>query len=300
MRLDDFDDDIRVEDQRGQNFGRAGFGGGGGGMGGLLMGLLPMLLGRKMGFGTILIIGVVGYFLLNSGGGNQLADVSANGIGSEQNAGSDTQSTCNLDAASKEACDTLSSLDRTWASLMQGYERPRMVFYSNNGQSGCGAAQAAMGPFYCPTDNGIYLDTNFFKQLEQMGGSGDFARRYVIAHEVGHHIQTITGISNKVRQMQSRSSEAEGNQLQVRMELQADCLAGIWASKNASGIEQGDIEEGLRAAHAIGDDTLMKNAGRSPVESMFTHGTSEQRKEALNRGLNSGDPSSCNYFQGIF
>ena len=132
-----------------------------------------------------------------------------------------------------------------------------------------------------------------------MGAGGDFAYAYVVAHEVGHHIQNITGVADKVRQRQSRVSQAEGNQLQVRMELQPDCYAGVWAGRNANRIEPGDIEEGMRAANAIGDDTLMKQSGQNPVESMFTHGTSQQRMDALKRGLDSKNPSSCNYFEGV-
>jgi predicted metalloprotease len=134
----------------------------------------------------------------------------------------------------------------------------------------------------------------------QMGAGGDFAYAYVVAHEMGHHIQNVTGVADKVRQMQSRVGQTEGNQLQVRMELQADCYAGVWAAKNANRIEPGDIEEGMRAANAIGDDKLMRQAGRSPVESMFTHGSSEQRMAALKRGLQTGEPNQCNFFQGVF
>ena len=298
MRLDDFDDGIRVEDQRGGGFG--GGSGGGGGIFGLFFGLLPMLLGRKMGCGTVLIIAVVGYFLFSSGG-LSLGNLASSGNGSQnQAAGTDTSSSCSIDAGSKEACDTLSSLDKTWGQMIQNYQRPKLVFYSNSGQSGCGAAQSAMGPFYCPSDQGVYLDTAFFAQMDQqMGAGGDFARRYVVAHEVGHHIQNVTGTADQVRRMQSQVSKADGNQLQVRMELQADCYAGVWAAKNSAGIEPGDIEEGMTAANAIGDDTLMKQAGQRPVESMFTHGTSEQRMAALKKGLQSGNPNSCNYFEGI-
>jgi uncharacterized protein len=156
-----------------------------------------------------------------------------------------------------------------------------------------------MGPFYCPTDKGVYLDTGFFQQLKQMSGGGDFAYAYVIAHEVGHHIQNLTGTADKVRRAQSRVGQAEGNQLQVRMELQADCYAGVWAANNANRMEVEDIEEGMQAANAIGDDTLMQQAGQRPVESMFTHGTSEQRMAALKKGLQTGNPNSCNFFEGI-
>ncbi|APG62473.1 zinc metalloprotease [Sphingorhabdus lutea] len=306
MRLDDYDDGIQVRDQRGGNFGGGGgLGGGGGGLG-LLLSFLPMLLGnRKMGCGTILIIGVVGYFLV-AGGGLNLGSMLGGGQPATQGqvqgqGGSNLEESCNIDASSREVCNTLSSLDKTWGQMIQGYTRPTLTFFSQNGQSGCGAAQSAMGPFYCPADNGVYLDNDFFSELDQkFGAAGDFARRYVIAHEVGHHIQTITGISAKVRQLQSRASEAEGNALQVRMELQADCLAGVWAAKNKDRLESGDIEEGMRAANAIGDDTLMRNAGRRPVPESFTHGTSEQRKQWLNRGLQSGNPNNCNTFEGIF
>jgi predicted metalloprotease len=158
-----------------------------------------------------------------------------------------------------------------------------------------------MGPFYCPLDQTVYIDLSFFQQMQrQFRVSGDFAYAYVIAHEVGHHIQNITGVADKVRDRQARVSSADGNQLQVRMELQADCYAGVWANKNKNRLEAGDIEEGMRAANAIGDDTLMRNAGQQPVESMFTHGTSEQRMAALQRGLKTGDPQQCNFFQGIF
>jgi predicted metalloprotease len=195
--------------------------------------------------------------------------------------------------------------ESTWSDIFAQagarYQPAKLEFYQGDGQSGCGAAQAAMGPFYCPADQGIYLDTSFFQQLDQMtGGQGnDFAYAYVVAHEIGHHIQTITGTADQVRQAQARIGQAQGNALQVRMELQADCYAGVWAARNAERIEPGDIEEGMRAANAIGDDTLMKQAGHAPVESMFTHGTSEQRMAALQLGLKSGDPNSCDFFQGV-
>ena len=147
-----------------------------------------------------------------------------------------------------------------------------------------------MGPFYCPADRSIYLDTGFFDELAtRFGAAGDFAQAYVIAHEVGHHIQTLTGISDQVRNAQRRASQADGNALQVKMELQADCYAGVWAAQNADRIEPGDVEEGMTAANAIGDDTLQKAAGRRPVPESFTHGTSRQRMAWLKRGLNSGD-----------
>jgi uncharacterized protein len=299
MRLDDFDDGIQIEDQRGGGFGGGGFGGGGGGLGSLLIGIIPLLLGRKMGCGTIAIIAAIAGFYLFSSGAMQLSSAGDTGSGAATGqAGTDTTSSCNIDEASKEACNTLASLDKTWAGLVENYQRPKMVFYSRNGQSGCGAAQSAMGPFYCPSDSGIYLDTTFFNQMEsQMSAGGDFARRYVIAHEMGHHIQTLTGVSEQVRKMQARASQAQGNELQVRMELQADCYAGVWAARNADKIEPGDVEEGMVAAKAIGDDTIMRNSGQRPVESMFTHGTSEQRMSWLRKGLQSGNPRDCDTFR---
>lgn len=297
MRLDDYDpgDDIR-DLGRG---GGGGFGGGGGGLGGLLIGFLPMLLGRKMGCGTILLIGAVAFFLLgpganmlSSGGGT--ADPAADSR-SGANASCDTES-------ERFACNVFSSTNKLWGGLISGYSEPKLRFYDQKNESGCGAAQAAMGPFYCPADQGIYLDTTFFNELDQkFGAAGDAAQAYVIAHEVGHHIQTITGISDKVRQAQGRASQAEGNQLQVRMELQADCYAGVWAAraKTRDGqavLEAGDMEEAMRAANAIGDDTLMRSAGQRPVPESFTHGTSEQRMSWLRRGLQSGDPRQCDTF----
>ena len=297
MRLDDLDPSSNVNDQ---GSGGGGFGGGGGGIVGILFSFLPMLLGRKMGCGTLLIIAVVGYFVMSSGmlnlGGSGLAP------GTSQQSGSGDVACDTQDELF--ACRVLKSTEDTWGPLFQQggqqYRPAKMEFYTGGGQSGCGAAQAQMGPFYCPSDQGVYLDTSFFQQMEQqMGAGGDFAKAYVIAHEVGHHIQNITGVADQVRQRQSRVSQAEGNQLQVRMELQADCYAGVWAAKNTDRIEPGDIEEGMTAANAIGDDTLMKQSGQRPVESMFTHGTSEQRMAALKRGLQSGSPNSCNFFDGI-
>ena len=157
-----------------------------------------------------------------------------------------------------------------------------------------------MGPFYCPGDQTIYIDTSFYDQLARMaGGGGDFARYYVLAHEYGHHIQTLTGTSDQIRSAQQQNPRA-ANQLQVRMELQADCYAGVWAGKNRNLIEPGDMQEGLRAASAIGDDTLQRQAGQRVNPESFTHGTSQQRMDALRRGLNSANDSVCDaYFENI-
>jgi uncharacterized protein len=294
MRLDDLDPSGNVSDQ---GSGGGGFGGGGGGgMLGLIFGLLPMLLGRKMGCGSVLLIAVVGYFVVSSGMLTMGGPVSAPGASQQSSAG-------NVACDTQEelfACRVLKSTEDTWGKLLRDYRPATLHFYQGGGQSGCGAAQSAMGPFYCPSDEGIYLDTSFFQQMEkQMGAGGDFAYAYVVAHEVGHHIQNLAGIADQVRKLQAQSSQTDGNRLQVGMELQADCFAGVWAGINSDRIEPGDIEEGMRAANAIGDDTLMQQAGRAPVESMFTHGTSEQRMEALQRGLQSKNPNACNYLQGL-
>lgn len=294
MRLDDLDPSGNVSDQ---GSGGGGFGGGGGGgMLGLVFSLLPMLLGRKMGCGSVLLIAVVGYFVISSGMLTMGGPVSAPGTSQQSSAG-------NVACDTQEelfACRVLKSTEDTWGKLLRDYRPAKLTFYQGGGQSGCGAAQSAMGPFYCPSDEGIYLDTSFFEQMDkQMGAGGDFAYAYVVAHEVGHHVQNLAGIADQVRKLQAQSSQTDGNRLQVGMELQADCFAGVWAGINSDRIEPGDIEEGMRAANAIGDDTLMQQAGRAPVESMFTHGTSEQRMEALQRGIRSKNPNACNYLQGL-
>lgn len=301
MRLDDIDPSGNINDQGagGGGFGGGGFGGGG--LGSLLIGFLPLLLGRKLGCGTLVLLAIGAYLIFGTGmlnlGGSGVAPTEQ-----AQQSGTGTQA-CDTEAE-LFACRVFTSTEDTWKQIFQQagaqYQPANLQFYSRNGQSGCGTAQSAMGPFYCPSDRGVYLDTTFFNQLKQMSGGGDFAYAYVVAHEMGHHIQNITGIADKVRAAQSRSSQAEGNALQVRMELQADCYAGVWAAKNASRMEAGDIEEGMRAANAIGDDTLMQQSGQRPVESMFTHGSSEQRMAALQQGLKFGDPNQCNFFRGIF
>lgn len=209
---------------------------------------------------------------------------------------------CGQSAYATEACNALTSLNATWEATFARnnipFEQPVLDLYRDGRVTtdGCGSATSAAGPFYCPADKGIYIDTSFYDQLAQMSGTGgDFARLYVIAHEYGHHIQTITGISPQVRQAQQRNP-AQANRLQVAMELQADCYAGMWAGKNRDKIEPGDLEEGLKAASAIGDDTLMRNAGQSINPESFTHGTSRQRVAALKLGLESRDDNACDVF----
>ncbi|PWG02776.1 KPN_02809 family neutral zinc metallopeptidase [Sphingosinicella humi] len=197
----------------------------------------------------------------------------------------------------------LASTEDQWGRLFQQagqtYTPTTLVLYDRTDRSGCGIAQAAMGPFYCPSDQRIFIDTVFFNELSQrLGAPGDFAQAYVIAHEVGHHIQTLDGTADQVRRAQARASEAEANALQVRMELQADCYAGVWASTERAALEQGDVQEGMTAAAAIGDDTLQQASQGFVVPESFTHGTSEQRMEWLQRGLTTGDPAACDTFAG--
>lgn len=180
------------------------------------------------------------------------------------------------------------------------YAPPILVLFSGQVNSACGMASAASGPFYCPADRKVYLDTSFFSELSaRFGAPGDFAAAYVIAHEVGHHVQTLAGVADQVRRAQARADEAERNALQVRMELQADCYAGLWAkgaARMTDFIEQGDIEEGLRAASAIGDDALQRQAGRTVRPESFTHGSSAQRVSWFSRGYESGAVEACDSF----
>jgi len=198
----------------------------------------------------------------------------------------------------------LADTEETWSQLLPKYGlqyvEPKLVLFSGMTPSACGTGQSAMGPFYCPLDQKVYLDTSFFDDLSQrFGAPGDFAQAYVIAHEVGHHVQTLVGTSEKVRAAQQRMSQADANALSVRMELQADCYAGVWAHNAARSrqlLEAGDLEEGLRAASAIGDDRIQKQTQGRVVPDGFTHGTSQQRMRWFKRGLETGDPQACDTF----
>lgn len=294
MRLDDLDPSNNVRDLG------SGGGGGLGGGGNILLGLLPMLLGRRMGCGTLALIGIaVVAFMVFGGGGSLLSGGSAP---SERGAQTGQAKPCDT-PEELQACRVMTSTEQTWGAIFrqqgQQYPAPTLNFYAGGVQSGCGNATSAAGPFYCPSDRGVYLDTSFFRELSQrFGAAGDFAQNYVIAHEVGHHIQNISGTMERVRREQSRMSQAEGNALSVRVELQADCYAGVWAAQNKDRLEAGDIEEGMRAANAIGDDTLQREAQGTVVPESFTHGTSAQRVKWLRRGLETGDPAQCDTFSG--
>ena len=284
MRLDDERESTNFEIQDG----RGGLGGG--------LGLLLPLIGSRFGCGGIVVVliimAVMGVNPLSlMGGGGQMPQDSE--VSRDSSRLSDVQ---------HWSLKVLGSTERVWGSLFQQagqqYQPTVLSFYSQNGSSGCGAAQSAMGPFYCPNDRKVYLDTDFFTELRQrFGAPGDFAQAYVIAHEVGHHVQDLEGTLGEVNQKQRAVSEAQGNALQVRVELQADCYAGVWAKRTGL-MEPGDLEEGMKAAQAIGDDTLQKAAGRRPVPESFTHGTSEQRMTWLRKGLDSGDPAQCDTFKG--
>lgn len=199
----------------------------------------------------------------------------------------------------------LADTEDVWGTLFQSsgqqYIQPKLVLFSGAVQSACGFAEAAMGPFYCPADQKLYLDMSFFNDLAQRHDApGDFAQAYIVAHEVGHHVQTLLGISEQVHAARRGASEAEGNALQMRMELQADCFAGVWAHhahKARQILEPGDIEEALAAAAGVGDDRLQKKARGYVVPDSFTHGSSQQRMRWFNRGLQSGDPGECDTFK---
>jgi len=274
--------------------GRGGMGFGGGGLGCLIP-----LIASRFGIGGVVVL-LVGYFLLSSLGG-----LGGNGgvAPSSQQVGAPAGRS-NLDPATRHfTLQVLASTEDTWTKLLQPkgirYTPTNLHFYSESDQSGCGAAQSAMGPFYCPTDTNIYLDTEFFNELaRRFNAPGDFPQAYVIAHEVGHHVQDLLGALGQAEKLQARASQTEGNAIQVKIELQADCYAGVWAAnaKAPDGqpiMERGDIEEGMRAAEAIGDDTLQRQSQGVVVPDSFTHGTSAQRMNALRTGYQSGNPDAC-------
>ena len=279
---------------------RTGSGGGfglGGGGGNMLGCLLPLVMSR---FGIVgVVILLLGYCALTQlGGGGGLVP----GGGPTTSAPSGQS---RLDPNMRDFLTrVLGSTEETWGEIYQRngqrYTPTRMVAYTQGTQTSCGFGQAAMGPFYCPNDRSIYIDPTFFNELSQrFGAPGDFAMAYVIAHEVGHHIQDLNGTLDRAQQAQARASKTEGNAMQVKVELQADCYAGVWAAnaRDAQGriLEPGDAEEGMRAAEAIGDDTLQRQTQGTVVPESFTHGTSEQRMAALRRGLQTGDPAQCRF-----
>ena len=249
-----------------------------------------------LGCGTI-IIAALGYFIfgLNPMQTIGMVEGMQGGTVADGSINRDEQALCTANEYATETCNAMLSLNQTWQQIfaeenVSGFQEPTLDFPgADRFRTDCGPASTGMGPFYCPANQTIYIDTAFYDQLGRMAGDrGDFARLYVVAHEYGHHVQTLVGTSQQVRSAQ-QANPRMANQLNVRMELQADCYAGVWAGRNRNLIEPGDIEEGMNAAAAIGDDTLTR--GRASPES-FTHGTSRQRMEALRLGLQ-GDTDRC-------
>jgi hypothetical protein len=268
-----------VEDRRGMGGIAAG-----GGLGALVLGLLYMLLGGDP-----------------SGGGGGGVNVPGASPPAREAPADDEQA--------QFVSRVLASTEQTWGSIFQQqlgrqYQPTRLVLFTGGTQTGCGYGQSAMGPFYCPSDGKVYIDLSFYRELEQrFQAPGDFARSYVLAHEVGHHVQNLLGVSDQVHQAQQAArSKAEANAYSVRLELQADCLAGVWANQAVQRreieINQGDVQSGLNAASAIGDDRLQQQGQGRVVPESFTHGSSAQRVEWFNRGLETGDIKQCDTFQG--
>ena len=261
-------------------------------------------VGRKgvaVGGAGAVIMALVAVFLLGQDPATVLQQMAT------QSGGGGAQRTPS--AAENEAAEmskvVLATTEDAWSALFRdagsGYQPPTLVLFSGSTPTACGFGSAATGPFYCPADQKLYIDLSFLSQLRRMGADGDFALAYVLAHEVGHHVQTITGISRQVRSAQQRAGKSEQNALQVRMELQADCYAGVWAhyaGRDMNLLERGDLEEGLRAAAAVGDDTLQRNAGRRVQPETFTHGSSAQRMQWFRRGVDTGSVSACDTFSG--
>jgi predicted metalloprotease len=284
-----------VEDRRGQSAGI------GAGSGSGLLSFIPMLVRSKTGR-IILLVGVVVFFggrmmgidllpLLLGGGGGTVSSEPRELTAQEIEMG---------EFVSAVLADT----EDTWQAIFKQrggtYKEPTLVLFSNRVNSACGMASAAVGPFYCPADQKLYVDLSFFQDLKNRHGApGDFAQAYVIAHEVGHHVQTLMGISSQVRKAQQGISKAQANALSVKQELQADCFAGLWgnaANTERQILDPGDLEEALTAASAIGDDRLQRESGRGVVPDSFTHGTSAQRVEWFRRGFESGDLAACDTF----
>ena len=257
--------------------------------------------GTKVGLGTILLVLVLSFFT----GQNPLSLLQQFNSGPAASTQLPNTAAAGQDEAADFVSVVLGYTEDTWNTIFssQGarYVQPKLVLYENAVQSACGYNTAATGPFYCPGDQKMYLDLSFLRELQRMGAHGDFAVAYVIAHEVGHHIQTILGTEQQVRQAQRRASRTQANQLSVAMELQADCYAGVWAhhtERMQQILEKGDIEEGLGAAAAVGDDRLQKMAGQRVQPESFTHGSSQQRMEWFRRGLETGRMDNCDTFGG--
>jgi uncharacterized protein len=276
MRWEGRRESSNIEDRRGMRFGRAG----------------------GIGIGTIVLALVAAYFGVDP-------SVILQGTQPSQQAEQVPYNESADEARSRKLVSVvLADTEEAWGAIFSAagktYEPPTLVFFSGAVQSACGFAQAAVGPFYCPGDHQVYIDLSFYKDLQdRFGAPGDFAQAYVVTHEVGHHVQTLLGISDRMTAARQRASEAEANALSVRMELQADCFAGIWAHNADSSrhlLEAGDIESGLNAAAAIGDDRLQKQSQGYVSPESFTHGSSEQRVRWFKRGFEQGSVDACDTF----
>jgi predicted metalloprotease len=284
MRWEDFRTSSNVEDRRGM-----GMAGGGG-----------------LGIGAMVILGLVGWALgidpriliggaeMMTGGGSGYQQQQQGRQGAPQ------------DEMGRFVSAILGNTEDVWNTVLpqqanRQYQEPKLVLFSGQTRSGCGGAQSAMGPFYCPLDQTVYIDLSFFQEMQsRFRAGGDFAYAYVLAHEVGHHVENVLGILPRVQERQQQVSRTEGNQLSVRVELMADCLAGVWAhhsNQRWKSLEQGDIEEAIRAAEAIGDDRLQKQSQGRVVPDSFTHGSSEQRMRWLTTGLKTGQVQACDTFR---
>ena len=285
MRLDDQNESSNVEDRRGSG---GGFGGGIG--------------GGRLGLGTVVVALVASYFLgvdpsvildmASQFQGPQAPQVEARKPPAE-------------DQMARFVAKVLGSTEETWHQVFREndaqYQEPRLVLFNGSTPTACGTGMSAVGPFYCPLDQKVYIDLSFYRDLkERFHAPGEFAQAYVIAHEVGHHVQNLLGISEKVREAQQRSGRSRANELSVRQELQADCLAGVWGHRADAAkdiIEPGEIEQGLNAAAAIGDDRIQQQTQGRVVRDAFTHGSSEQRVRWFKRGLETGDLRQCDTFK---
>lgn len=267
-----------VEDRRGRGFVRSKKGAGGGAM------ILLILAGLFFGEDVQRILSL---FVGGGSGGQQVQQ------SRPQNSAVDDDNAAFVKTILAETEDTWNQVFRESGS---NYQAPKLVLYQGQTQTACGVGQAASGPFYCPGDYKIYIDLSFMNELKRMGAPGDFAFAYVIAHEVGHHIQNLIGVASDVRKKQARTNKVGANALSVKLELQADCLAGIWINRTEqrnSILEQGDIEEGFAAAAAVGDDSIMSRAGMAPRRENFTHGSSKERMYWFQEGMKTGSINSC-------
>jgi predicted metalloprotease len=285
MRWEGNRESSNVEDMRSGGGGGFGIGGGTIGIGTIVIALIG---GAVLGVNPLTLLSMM------TGGGGQVQ---------QQQQGPAPKPPAN-DRDAKFVSTVLADTEDVWTQLFQQggatYTDPKLVLFRGAVRTGCGAGQAAMGPFYCPADQKVYIDLGFYDTLKnRLGAPGDFAQAYVIAHEVGHHVQQQLGISDRVERMRPRLSEAQANALSVRVELQADCFAGVWANhaqKSRNILEQGDIEEAMNAAQKIGDDALQQSAGRAVVPESFTHGTSAQRQHWFSTGLQTGSVKACDTF----